>query len=291
MVSKIEIPSTTRSRFRLGIFQIKAESIPARIGKVLLAYVVAFSLFGYYSFAASLAESGPRSAGYHNAGIVWATQRFLRLPSEAWLQRVTLPDTWLYTALDYYYTFAHFPISLMFVIWVAIVKREQWLRIAASLSVATFLCLTIDAVFPVAPPRLYTPIGVVDTLRRFGPDIYGTNVVHSIADQYGAMPSIHFGWSVFVAWGFIKLSPKLGIFRWLIIIHPLMTLAAVLLTGNHYWLDCIVAGLLISAAVWATDMWIKHSSHLLRTRMRRPALIASIPLFLFGLYNIGRIFF
>lgn len=265
-------------------------SLLTRVGKVALNYLIALSLFGYYSFAAAMAEIGPRSSGFHNAGTLWAVQRFLHLPSEVWLQQIALSDTWLYTILNRYYAFAHFPVSLFFVIWVAVARKQNWARMAASLSVATFLCLTIDAVFPVAPPRLYTPIGIVDTLHKFGPDVYGAEAVHSIADQYGAMPSLHFGWSVFVAWGFIQLAPRLGSLRWLIIIHPLMTLAAVLLTGNHYWLDCIVAALLVPVGVWATDMWMRHSTPTLRTRMRRPLMIAAVPLCLFGLYNISGLF-
>lgn len=290
MTTGTENASVTGSSLEPNSTGAKAFSVITRVAKVALNYLIALSLFGYYSLAAVLAELGPRSAGYHNAGTVWAIQRLLHLPSEVWLQHITLSETWLYTILNRYYAFAHFPVTLFFVIWVAVTRRDQWVRIAGALSVATFLCLTIDAFYPVAPPRLYTPLGIVDTLHRFGPDVYGAQVVHSIADEYGALPSLHFGWSVFVAWGFIQLAPKLGAFRWLIIIHPLMTLAAVLLTGNHYWLDCIVAALLVPVGILATDLWRRHSTHVLRTRLRRPLLIASVPLCLFGLYNISGIF-
>ena len=266
-------------------------SIFIKVGRVALNYLVVLSLFGYYSFAGVLAELDSRSAGYNNAGIVWSIQQFLHLPSEVWLQQITLPNVELYEILNRYYAFAHFPVTLLFVVWVAVTQRAHWARIAGSLSVMTFLCLTIDAVFPVAPPRLYTPLGILDTLHKFGPDVYGAQPVHSIADEYGAMPSLHFGWSVFVAWGFIRLAPRLGVFRWLIVIHPVMTLAAVVLTGNHYWLDCIVAGALVPVGIWATDTWMRRSTPLLRTRMRRPLLIAAVPLCLFGLYNISGLFF
>lgn len=266
-------------------------SVISRIGRVALNYLLVLSLFGYYSLGGALAEMGTRSAGYRNAGYVWAVQRFLHLPSEAWLQQITLSDNWLYTVLNRYYAFMHFPVSLLFVIWVSVARRDQWKRIAAALSVTTFFYLTIDAIFPVAPPRLYAPLGIVDTLAKFGPDVYGAEAVRSVADQYGAMPSIHFGWSVFVAWGVIQLAPKLGPVRWLALVHPLMTLAAVTMTGNHYWLDCIVAALLVPVGIWLTDMWMRHTTPLLRTRMRRPLLIASVPLCLFGLYNISDLFF
>lgn len=265
-------------------------SVLRRIGRVAIIYLIVLSLFGYYAFAGFLAELGSRSAGYQNARLVWQIQQWIPLPSEVRLQRMTLPFTWLYTIVDYYYTFAHFPVTLIFVIWVAVARRSEWARVASSLSIVTFACLTIEAFFPVAPPRLYTPLGIVDTLAKFGPDVYGNAAVRSVADQYGAMPSLHFGWSVFVAWGIVRLAPRFGGLRWLAVVHPFMTLASVLLTGNHYWLDCIVAALLIPVGVWVTDLWTRRTSTHIRGRMRWPLMVMAIPLCLFGLYNISGIF-
>lgn len=266
-------------------------SSPAkRLASVAIKYLVAFSLFGYYSLAGSLAEIGPRSQGYHNAKVLWQVQRYLPLPRETWLQQVTLPHSWIMIPLNQYYAFAHFPVTLLFVVWVSVARREQWLRIASVLTVMTFMCLTIDFLLPVAPPRLYTPLAIVDTLHRFGPDVYGAEAVHSIADQYGAMPSLHFGWSVLVAWGVIALCPTLGKLRWAALLHPALTLAAVVLTGNHYWLDCIVAAILIPIAYWLTDGWMKCSSPKLRARLRKPLIGISIPLCLFGLFCVSQIF-
>lgn len=265
-------------------------SVLRRLGRVAVIYLVVLSLFGYYAFAGFLAELGPRSAGYQNARLICEIQQWIPLPSEVRLQRMTLPATWLYLGANHYYALAHFPVTLIFVIWVAVARRQEWGPIASSLTVMTFLCLTVDALFPVAPPRLYAPLGVVDTLARFGPDIYGNAAVHSVADEYGAMPSLHFGWSVFVAWGIIHLAPQLGRLRWLAVVHPILTLAAVLLTGNHYWLDCIVAALLVPIGVQLTDFWIRRTSPRLRSRMRRPLMIAAIPLCIFGLYNISGLF-
>lgn len=291
MTTGIEKASVAGSPDVPGTTTMNPTSIPIRVGKVVLSYLIVFSLFGYYSIAGALAELGTRSAGYRNSGIVWEIQRFLHLPSEVWLQHQTLSETWLYYVLNRYYAYGHFPITFIFVVWVFIGRRSQWLRIAAALSVTTFVCLTVDALFPVAPPRLYAPLGIVDTLAKYGPDIYGTSAVSSIADQYGSMPSIHYAWAVFVAWGVVKLAPKLGAFRWLVVIHPIMMLAAVVLTGNHYWLDCAAGALLVPLGVLATDIWMRRSSSALRARMRRPLLIASVPLCLFGLYSISRVFF
>lgn len=261
-----------------------------RLMSVVIKYLIAFSLFGYYALAGELADLGPRSHGFGNAGTLWHIQRYLPLPSEVWLQQIALPHDWIFIGLNRYYAYAHFPVTLIFVVWVSVVRKEHWSRMASVLSVTTFLSLTVEAFVPVAPPRLYTPIGSVDALARFGPDVYGNATVSKVADQYGAFPSLHFAWSVIVAWGIISLCPGLGRFRWAALLHPAITLAAVILTGNHYWLDCIVAALLVPMAIFLTDGWMKRSSHKLRKRLRRPLLVASIPLCLFGLFCISQVF-
>lgn len=276
-------PTTTSSN-------LNHQSPIRRLSWVFISYLIGLSLFGYYSIAGSLAEMASRSQGYHNAEIVWSVQRYLPLPSEVALQHIALSHRWIFTPLDPYYAYAHIPVTLLFIVWVAATRRNQWLRVASALSLLTFMCLTIDVLFPVAPPRLYTPLGMVDALARFGPDVYGNSTVASAADQYAAMPSVHFAWSLFVAWGIISLCPRFKALRWLALVHPLITLSAVILTANHYWLDCVVAALLLPAAIWLADCWMRYTSPAFRQRAKKPALIAAVPFCIFGLFCITRVF-
>jgi hypothetical protein len=52
---------------------------------------------------------------------------------------------------------------------------------------------------------------------------------------------------VLVAYGVVQALHSR--WRWLIVVHPAMTLAAIVITANHYWLDAIVAAFLIAAAM------------------------------------------
>jgi hypothetical protein len=61
------------------------------------------------------------------------------------------------------------------------------------------------------------------------------------------MPSLHFGWAVLVAYGVVQALHTR--WRWLVVVHPAMTLAAIVITANHYWLDAMVAAVLIAAAM------------------------------------------
>jgi hypothetical protein len=71
--------------------------------------------------------------------------------------------------------------------------------------------------------------------------------VASIANQFAAMPSLHFGWAFLVAYGVVRALRTR--WRWLIALHPAITLAAIVITANHYWLDAVVALALIALAL------------------------------------------
>jgi len=74
-----------------------------------------------------------------------------------------------------------------------------------------------------------------------------------VANQFAAMPSLHFGWAVLVAVGIIRVARTP--LRWLWIAHPVITLLVIVGTGNHYWLDAAVAGGLIILSERVINAW------------------------------------
>jgi hypothetical protein len=116
-------------------------------------------------------------------------------------------------------------------------------------------------VFPLAPPRMMP--GFIDTMAVFGPNSYADDRVASLANQYAAMPSVHFAWAVLIAYAVVRCSRSP--LRWLIVVHPVMTLAAIILTANHYWLDAAVA-LLVLAITFVAEQRVIGS------RATEPAL-------------------
>src|SRR6202012_1408695 len=100
----------------------------------------------------------------------------------------------------------------------------------------------ITQLAPVAPPRLLPGTGLVDTAIRYGQSVYSWNGGFH-ADQYSAMPSVHVGWALIVAVDVIP--PARRRWPWLAAGYPALTLLVVVVTANHYWLDGIVAALLV----------------------------------------------
>lgn len=90
--------------------------------------------------------------------------------------------------------------------------------------------------------------GLIDTAQVYGPSVYAATPDNdAMANQFAAMPSLHFGWALMVAIGLIAATR--GRLRWLWLLHPLVTLLVVVGTANHYWLDTIVAAGMLGAVL------------------------------------------
>ena len=185
---------------------------------------------------------------FSNAREVLSVENRLGIDTELSLQRAALDHLTLVRALNRYYASVHFTASIAFLVFVYVKAPKLVAHIRYLFVTVTAAGLVIHLVYPLAPPRMLH--GYVDTISRYGPSIYEQTSVASVANQFAAMPSLHFGWAVLVAYGVVRAlrSP----WRWLIVLHPTITLAAIVLTANHYWLDALVALGLIGAAMAVT---------------------------------------
>ena len=115
--------------------------------------------------------------------------------------------------------------------------------------ISMLLVTPMYLIYPLAPPRFLPDYGweFVDTMRVYGPNYFSESGLVQ-ANRYAAMPSMHVGWTTFVAIAVSTLIPQV---RWripfVVAIAGLMTYV-VIITGNHYWLDAAVGWMFIGAA-------------------------------------------
>jgi hypothetical protein len=158
------------------------------------------------------------------------------------VQRAFLPHPIVVQGLDLYYAALHFPVLIACLIWLFVRYRRQYRHVRTTLVLFTASCLLVQFI-PVAPPRMLAGDGMVDTAMRYGQSVYGS-VAGFNADQLSAMPSVHVGWALLVALVVVQVSRSP--WRWLALGYPALTVLAVVVTANHYWLDGIAAALILA---------------------------------------------
>ena len=230
--------------------------IGAREGAIVMG------LFTFWQIAGGLALT--RVAGaFDRARDLVAIEKWLPLPTELWVQHVILRHPDLVRAMNVFYLYVHINSIVFFLVWLFFRHRDQFRWTRNVLVLLTGSCLLIQMI-PVAPPRMLTDHGFVDTALLYGQSIYGP-FGSGIADQLSAMPSVHVGWALLIAYVVVKVSTSR--WRWLILLHPIVTFIVVVGTGNHFWLDGIVAGLLLVLAVLVVNFLTRRFS---RTRAAAP---------------------
>jgi PAP2 superfamily len=194
------------------------------------------ALFALWQFAGSFAVVGPGGA-LSRSRWIWHFERVVYLPSETTLQGWFLPHPLLVQFFNLYYDSLHFPVLIACMVWLFVRHRDSYRRLRTTLVALTGACLVVQLI-PVAPPRMLTGTGLVDTAVLYHQSVYATSVGFK-PDELSAMPSVHVGWAVLVAVAVIMTLRSR--WRWLALLYPAMTTLAVVVTANHFWLDGIVA--------------------------------------------------
>lgn len=217
---------------------------PRTVGRAAGELALVAVLFGAYKLGRAVV-AGQEDLALRHAGLVHQAESALRLPSEAALQGlVGSPDA--LRMANVYYTTVHFPLMALFLVW-GLARRPaaeyRWAR--NLLVVMTGVALAVHMAFPLAPPRMFPQWGFADTMTVLGPSPYD-GASGAFANQFAAMPSLHVGWAVLIAYVVARTGP-----RWLAVLavaHALVTTVVVVITANHWWLDAAVGALLLVLA-------------------------------------------
>jgi len=243
---------------------------PARVRQLRwwreVLYVLSF--YGIYTLVRNRGlDVDSRTQAYHNALRVIRAERFLHSFHEAWLQHLFYPSArWFIEFWDIFYGSAHFIVTVVAIVWLFRRDSARYPLWRNTLAFTTALALIGFAFFPLMPPRLLPAhFHFVDTLQVVGGLwSFDSGTMQKISNQYAAMPSLHFGWSTWCACVLFPMAKR----RWvqaLVAVYPLMTLFAIVVTANHFWLDA--AG---GAAALLVGYLLARSTTALAQRLRPP---------------------
>ncbi|HEX5502730.1 MAG TPA: phosphatase PAP2 family protein [Thermomicrobiales bacterium] len=237
-------------------YEATAALSPRRtIGEVLL--IVGVMVLYYLTRGVAIGRADDAVANAR--GLVALEQRFdlFREPAiQAWF----LHSHAAIHAMDWVYTYLHLPVLVAFAVWLYLRHQAWYAPFRNAFLVSAACALVVYALFPVAPPRLMPEYGFVDTLAVYSAISYELHTIRLFYNPYAAMPSLHVGWSLLAGIGFFWLGRN-ALLRLAGILLPLLMLCAVVITGNHFFLDalggvCAVgAGFLVGFWTRLVDLW------------------------------------
>lgn len=226
-------------------------------------------LDGLWILAGRPTAADPRGA-FDRARTLMRIQHDVFLPHEQDLVNALAPHKLLSQFANLYYASMHFTVMGILLVWLFWRHRDHYADIRTWMVLFTACALCVQLV-PVAPPRLMPELGFVDIAKLYGQSVYG-GVGNFQPAQFGAMPSVHVGWVLLVAWAVCTISTSR--WRWLVVGHAVLMCWVVVATGNHWWGDGIVAAALL---LIARGIQLSVRALLVRVRDRPTAVEADQP--------------
>ncbi|MFZ2036722.1 MAG: phosphatase PAP2 family protein [Dehalococcoidales bacterium] len=196
---------------------------------------------------------------FHNTYNVIDFERRLKIFWELSIQSWFLRSDVLVQLANALYTLLFFPVLISFGVWAYKYHRQQYLIARNAIFISAVIAFPCFAFYPVAPPRLLSNLGFVDTLATYM-NLKTSSMPTQMVNQYAAMPSLHMAWTLLVGIATIRIA-KTWWLKVVGILLPLLMFVTIVATANHFILDAIVgaaiAGLSYALALLFTKL-IKH---------------------------------
>lgn len=208
------------------------------------AVMVAGAFLVYFLVRASV--DGRASTAFANGRDVISFERTLGLYHELTMQGWILDHFALIKLMNWIYFWGHMPVVIGFAVWLFIWHRPTYTLMRNAFLLSGAIAVVIYATYPVAPPRLFPAEGFIDTMAVHDRVSYNAQEVGAFVNQYAAIPSLHFGWSLLLG-GAVAVVTRHRMMRALGLAWPVAMFFSVVLTGNHFIVDAI-AGAIVCAA-------------------------------------------
>jgi PAP2 superfamily len=171
----------------------------------------------------------------HRASDLLRVEQLLHIDVERSANAAFSHVTWLAVGANYYYATLHFGMTIGVLLWLYLRHPHRYRGVRTALYVTNLVALAGFWLFPLAPPRMLG--GYVDTIVKFHTwGSWGSGDVADMSNQFAAMPSLHIGWALWCGITLWRLAPRRSV-RILGLCYPLVTLAVIVGTANHFVLD------------------------------------------------------
>ena len=185
----------------------------------------------------------------------------------------SLPPRWYDVILTTVY-YSHFFASLIIAGWLWKRHREEWLWFMRRYLTVLVVTVCIYVVYPMAPPWMAARDGYIshDVSRitgrgwfDLGSSSHATlhQSVSAVGNQVAAMPSLHAGLTMLIAWwGIRRMRTR---WRWVLLLYPVAMSFTLVYYAEHYVVDTLAAAVMVAAVMAGCALWDRwrHPGHAL----------------------------
>lgn len=213
----------------------------------------------YIAYSASrLLANDDFAAASQRAIDILHIERLLHLNIESWLNQALAPIMQIAVPMSLWYATLHYIVTPSVLGFLFLRRREFYSRARNALVIGSAIGLVTYVLLPTAPPRLMPGGYYIDVLAETSS--YGWWSAHASApsglghltNELAAMPSLHVGWTVWVAWA---LWRHVGTIRRAVAcLYVVGTAFVVVATGNHWVLDAIAGAAVVTIGIMASGL-------------------------------------
>ncbi|MGZ6213933.1 MAG: phosphatase PAP2 family protein [Candidatus Limnocylindria bacterium] len=198
------------------------------------------------------AVDGSLSLSFSHARDIVSAERSLGLLIEPSVQHWAVSAGWPAEVARWGYANLHFKGSCLMLAILYFRYRGSFGFVRNAVFAAMAISVIGYALFPTAPPRFLPELGLDPSSSVTGNNPLLSNPGDALFNPFAAVPSMHVGLSVILAWSLAMLV-RAPVLRGLLFAYPLLMTFVVVASGNHFWLDAVL-GLLTAALATGTAM-------------------------------------
>jgi hypothetical protein len=192
------------------------------------------------------AVHGSMGLSFSHARDLVSAERSLGLLIEPSVQHWAIAAGWPAEVARWGYANLHFKGSCLMLAILYFGYRQSFGFVRNAVFAAMAISVIGYALFPTAPPRFLPELGLDPSSSVTGNNPLLSHPGDALFNPFAAVPSMHVGLSVILAWSLAMLVRPV-ILRAALFAYPLLMTFVVVASGNHFWLDAVFG--LVTAAL------------------------------------------
>ncbi len=223
---------------------------PRRQAALIEAAVLGLTLLAFTRIHALVGTN--HAVATDNAGALQAVERALRIDVELGINRWLVDHPALITPAVAFYR-GYYVVLVGVLVWVFLRHAGGvYLQVRRTFVALCGIALLVYWAVPMSPPR-FALAGAVDVVTEH--DVLPGRAPRA-PGSWTAMPSVHVAWSAWAAYAaWLALRRRHPRAAWAVWTFPLLMVADVFATANHYVLDVVGSAVVLAAAIGVARLW------------------------------------